>query len=428
MLQLRRATLTTPKTTQRLVACFGTIQLITSLSVMSYREKEQQELGLNYQNYLVITPLLASQDQNGEFADFIERMARSVCTWEKVVYLSSEQLNAIAQKLKVQGLPKITLLLQALLGVTHPDEIYLSREWRFENQLLMNVYSSAQKICYGDGIGIYFPDKTFLTTKQLKKVNEHFDYLYLLLKENLKSLIPQNKFINKKKFDIGYFSLPFAFGEVPPMDFVVLAQDAYLQIFQKLRQQLCCLINIKYIEELRDRLKKTSVSILLTSNFSEASERMSIANEIAAYETFLKSQDNTASSVLIIKPHPRDSRFKLLKLKSALEKLYRDVILLDEPGLFYLPFELIFMEIFLDKGLRLDRVNFPNLKIYTFSSSCLTLELLFNTHCIVGFGSNIVKQFFDNEQVANRVKHEQDLQTTIYNISRLSNSDCLIAL
>ncbi|WP_250122645.1 alpha-2,8-polysialyltransferase family protein [Chroococcidiopsis sp. CCMEE 29] len=410
--------MSTPRTIKRLIACFGSIQLVTVLSVLSYREKEEQELNINYENYLVITPLWAPQGQAEEFAAFIEKMAKSICSWEKISYIPLEQMKLIANKLKIFGLSRISCLVHELIGVKNPDEIYLSREWKFENQLLMNVYESAEKICYGDGIGIYFSESAFLPPVSVKSSNSYSNTILTLLKNKIKVLVPQRRFLVQKEFDVGYFALPSAFGEVPPMKIILIDRKFHIQIFKILRQKLESLIDLNYTHDLRTSIQNSPVSILLTSNFSEAAGRMSLEKEICAYREFLETQGIPEKSVLLIKPHPRDSKLKILQLKSALSDLYSNIFLLSEEILFYLPFEVLFMELFLSPELQ--KLQMP--KIFTFSSACLTLEFLFNAQCIVGFGSDIVEKFFYQDHISSRIKHEADLLSTIQNVKHLNAS------
>jgi hypothetical protein len=409
--------MSTPKTIKRLVTCFGSIQLVTVLSVLSYRES-QQPVNLNYENYLVITPLFAPQGQNAEFVTFIEKMAKSICSWEKIVYISLEQKNSLAKKIKWFGLSRISSMVCELTGLKNADELYLSHEYNFEDQLLMNVYESAEKICYGNGIGIYNSQSVFPRPSSLKNTYSYLNYLYTSLKEKVKLLFPQKDLLSKKQFDMGYFSLPSALGEVPPMEKIILDKSVYLETFQKLRKQLGILIDIDYINNLRSKLQEAPTSILLTSNFSEAAGRMSLENEISAYREFLETQGILRNSILLIKPHPRDAKLKILKLKSALSDLYSDIILLSEDFLFYLPFEVFFMEIFLNPDL--PKLQIP--RIFTFSSACLTLELILNAQCFLGFGSDIVKKFFYQDHVFSRIKHEADLLSTIREIKHLNTS------
>lgn len=408
--------MSTPKTIKRLVTCFGSIQLVTVLSVLSYREKEQQELNINYENYLVITPLFAPEGQEQEFAAFIENMAKSICSWKRIVYIPLEQKNSISRQLKWLGLSGASKGVCELLGVKKIDELYLAHEYNFIDQLLMNVYESAEKICYGNGIGIYTSQSAFPRPSSRNSSFSYLNSLYTSLKEKLKALVPQMKSLSQKQFDIGYFSLPSAFGEVPPMKTVILDRSVYLEIFQKLRKTLGSLIDINYINNLRSNIQDAPISILLTSNFSEAAGRMTLENEIAAYREFLETQGIPNNSILLIKPHPRDSKLKILNLKSALSDLYADVILLCEEFLFYLPFELFFMDVFLNS----DEPKLQTPKIFTFSSACLTLEFILNTRCVIGFGSEIINKFFYQDHAASRIKHEADLLSTLREIKPLN--------
>jgi hypothetical protein len=411
--------MSSPKIIKRLVACFGTIQLITALSVLSYRKKEQQELNVKYEDYLVITPLWAPQGQTNEFVAFIEKMARSTCSWEKIVYISYEQIMLITKTLNSFNVSKVYSLIREQIGIENPNEIYLSREWRPENQILMDIYKSAEKICYGDGIGLYFSQSAFPSPSSLQNSHVSLKTRYASLKKKLKALVLQKRALTSQEFDIGYFSLPYAYGEIPPMKTVVLDKIVYLETFQRFRETLGSLIDINYVNKLRTNIQDAPTSILLTSNFSEAAGRMSLENEIAAYREFLETQGVPPNSVLLIKPHPRDSKLKIRKLQSALSDLYLDIIVLSEEFLFYLPFELLFMEVFLNP----DSTKIQTPRIFTFSSACLTLELILNAKCTLGFGSDIVNKFFYEEHITSRIKHETDLQSTIREIKLL---DCAL--
>lgn len=402
------------KTIKRLVACFGSIQLVTALSVLSYRAKEQQELNCSYEDYLVITPLFAPQGQNEEFAAFIKKMANSIYSWKKIVYLSMEQTKFLTDKINSSNLSEVAKLVYKLLDLETPDEIYLSRTWNLENQLLMNVYESAEKICYGDGIGIYFSYTAFLPQNTSQEATLTLSSLYKSFKKQIKGVLPKKRKFRQQEFDIGYFSLPYAFGEIPPMETVVLDRSVYLKTFQNLRKGLDNLIDANYINKLKATIHNHPVSILLSSNFSEAS-RMPLQQEIEAYRKFIISQKIPEDSILLIKPHPRDSKQKILQLKSNLSDLYTKIVLLNEDFLFYLPFEVLFMELFLNAEL----AQLQKPKIFTFSSACLTLEFLFDTECIVGFGSEIVEKYFYPEHIEGRIKHEVDLQSTINEVRGL---------
>jgi len=407
--------MSTSKTIKRLVVCFGSIQLVTVLSVMRYREKARQDQNLQYENYLLITPLFAPQGQSEEFAALIEKMARSIYSWKKIVRMPLEQKRAFAKKLKQSNLSKVANLVCEFIGSTKIDEIFLAYEFDFEDQLLMNVYEDAEKICYGDGIGIYMAKSAFPKANSLRDSQGYLHDIYRSLKEKIKLLLPQRQLLKKQHFNIGYFSLPFAFGQEPTIPTVILNREVYHETFEMLRQKLNNFIDINYINNLRAKIQAAPISLLLTSNFYE-SGRVSLENEIAAYREFLQTQGINNNEILLIKPHPRNSRAKLLQLKSTLSDLYADVVLLAEDFLFYLPFELIFMEVFLNPELS----SLQNPRVFTFSSACLTLEFVLDTRCTLGFGSDIVQKFFYPDHVESRIQHEADLLSTIQEIRNLN--------
>ena len=386
---------------KRVVTCQGSIQLVTALSVINYREREQK-LGTRYENYLIIYDLNSPPGQIDAFAAFIEKMAQLICDWKKILYIPREQMKSLADDSKTSRASTYFARIHQLVGTDSTDEIYLSRNWQFGNQLFINAYRSAQKICYGDSIGIYFGSDSqafFLPQNQLK---QWLKKIVTHTRSTLGSAAMQT--IN---FDRGYFILPEILGEQPPMPVTVTDSAGLLKTFGQLR----CLIDRDYIAEIQQQIKGKTVSILLTSNFSEAG-RMSLQQEIEAYRKFLLEVGVSDRSVLIIKPHPRDSSQKMAALKDAFKKLFTQIIVLSDTSLFFLPFEAFFTAAFLDESYELTY----KVRVYAFSSACLSLKLLFDVPSYIGFGHTITDSFFDRDHAPGRIKHEQDLRMALTRI------------
>jgi hypothetical protein len=398
----------TPTKLKRIVACQGSIQLITALSALSCREKEQQDTNIEYENYLVIYDLRTPEDQSDTFAAFIKKMAEEVYTWRAIVYVKPEQMQALKVKLnfvrlKLLNIQQVFSVVHKLTGISSVDEIYLSKNYDIWDRLLLNVYESAKKICYGDSIGFYLSASSSVLQVEPRSIGYK-------LKQLLKILIFKKKLMKDVNFDVGYFTISNfnILSEPPPMEVVMVDKAVTIDIFQRLRGLVKGMIDSDYIIKLRRKITNNSVSILLTSNFSEAT-RMSEENEIAAYQEFLKSHKREDSVILIMKPHPRDSPVKIDKLQSTLNELFSEVIVISELSWFFLPFELFLMEVFLDKNL----VPYCDVKIFTFSSACLSLKFLFNLPCTVGFGSAITNKLFYGEQVTKRIQHELELESLL---------------
>ena len=97
-----------------------------------------------------------------------------------------------------------------------------------------------------------------------------------------------------------------------------------------------------------------------------------------------------------------------------LNDTYSEVILLADSSLFFLPFEVFFMEVFLSG----DMVESDRPRIYAFSSAGLSLEFLFDAPNDIGFGSALVEKLFYEEHAWSRIKHEADLLSALQELRR----------
>ncbi len=396
---------------KRVITCQGSIQLVTALSILNYREKEQKNLNRHYEDYLVIYDLYTPPGQIEQFANFVEKMAQFVHNWKAINYVNPEIIDAISKNLATSSPGKIYGTVHQLVGTDFADEVYLCRNWQFGNQLLINTYKSAEKICYGDSVGIYFSSNApgLFAASTLPKLN-FASYIKKQIKTaigNVKEKLQLKTVLENVEFDIGYFVLPDILGEVPPMKNITLDKSQLIETFAKFKG----LIDTDYISEFKEKIDDRPILILLTSNFSEA-QRMSEEDEINAYRQFLISQKIEPDTILVIKPHPRDGKIKIQRLQSTLADLFANILVISEPHLFFLPFEILFASIFLlsDMSVR------DNVRVLTVSSACLSLKLLFNVPCIVGFGKEITPQFFSKNYVEGRLEHEQYLETAIKRI------------
>ncbi|MGG6269245.1 polysialyltransferase family glycosyltransferase [Leptolyngbya sp. AN03gr2] len=398
---------------KRVVTCQGSIQLVTALSVLEHHRKDEETAS---ENYLVIYDLYAPEGQQEAFAQFVEGMARRLGDWVSIVYLTPQTLKAISDSLSSTSPSKIFGTLYELIGTETADEIYLCRNWQFSNQLLINAYRSAEKICYGDSIGIYFSQSSpalfaaapseskARSTTGFAKLLERGRFLGGVLRHQVLLGLQLKTVLAEVPFDVGYLLLPTLMGESPPMSIVVPDSARLLTLFQ----QLTALVNSEYLSEFQQQIAGAPVSVLLTSNLSEA-ERMSQPDELEAYCQFLNSSGIEPNSILVIKPHPRDSVKKLQALKQRCSELFHQVIVLSDPSLFFLPFEVFFLAAFLEPDLSCKH----QVQVFAVSSACLSLKLLFQVPSAIGFGEEITTQVFYPHYVAGRLQHEQQLRSAV---------------
>ena len=401
----------------RIITCQGSIQLIAALAALSCREDEQKDLGYEYEDFLVIYDLYSPRhEQLEEFADFVKKMALSVFNWKSILYVNPDQMTRLAELLEVSPATAFAHL-HEFVGASKADEIYLCRSWQFGHRFMMNAYQKAEKICYGDGLGLYFSEAYFspaatnerrfysLVRKKLGAVKR-----FVKRTPRLITVATSYPLLSAVDFDIGYFLLPNILGEEPPMETRLVKKEVTKRIFRELAAALA---NDAIVEKYK-YISSVPTVVLMTSNFSEA-KRMSAENEILAYRKFLELMKFPRESTLMIKPHPRDGEQKIQQVGRAVEDLFTNVVLLTEPDLFYIPFELFLMQVF--KGRTETAVR--DLKIATFSTACLSLQVLFNFEPIIGFGRDLVGEFFHPEFVEGRIKHEYDLHVALQKLAQV---------
>lgn len=391
---------------KRIITCQGSIQLIAALSALFHRGQTATD-----QNYLVIYELYAPDQQHHQFAAFIQQMAESICDWKAIVYLTPQQLDAIGHQLDSTPPNRIYNTVHQWVGLSHTDELYLCRNWQFTNQLISNAYPDARRICYGDGIGLYFSEHSAVVRRPFAPPptpDQFFDWTWWKARSlfhRIRERLQLKTKLYSMPFETGYFVLPDILGETPPMPIVKLEPVDLLTRFEQFTPFIDPAQVMKVqtaIASLHGVTDDSPVSILLTSNFSEG-DRLSQDQEIKAYREFLIQHEILPSSVLVIKPHPRDNLTKIYQLEENLSDLYAKIIVLTDLNLCFLPFEVFFLKAFQNSEIR----------VFAFSSACLSLKLLFNVPSFIGFGTDLTTRYFEPEFVAARLEHEQTLHDAI---------------
>lgn len=416
--------MTSPKVLTRIITCQGGIQLITALAAMSTRESErkQSDEDYEYHDFLVIYDLYSPHGQLEAFAGFVEKMALAICNLKGIVHFRPEQMDGFAASLENSNAETVFARVQELVGTSRADEIYLCRNWQFGNRLMINAYRNAEKICYGDGIGLYFSEAYFSPATGYRglgikafvrgKLRDLKTSLQTSNRPATSNVLAQaHSMLGDVDFDSGYFLLPNILDQEPPMKTRLVKKESTERIFR----ELAAALDTEHIADKYEYLARVPTVVLMTSNFSEAA-RMSGENEILAYRKFIERLELPREATLVIKPHPRDGEEKIRQIGVALGDLFSDVVLLTDPNLFFVPFEIFLMQTFRGETERALR----NLKIITFSTACLSIEVLFNVAPIVGFGREIVRKFFYESYVRGRIRHEHDLQVALQKLAQVA--------
>ncbi|HSE96323.1 MAG TPA: hypothetical protein VLD61_10540, partial [Methylomirabilota bacterium] len=144
---------------RRIVSGQGGIQLVTALSAVATWSARSGAGVADAENYLVIYDLFGPPERLDRFVAVLRRLADRLAPWTRVVHLTPEDMRALAGTLRGRGARVAVRRIRELVGTGAVDEIFLIRDWQLGNQLLLNAYRDARKVCYGDGIGLYFTER-----------------------------------------------------------------------------------------------------------------------------------------------------------------------------------------------------------------------------------------------------------------------------
>lgn len=415
----------------RLVACQGSIQLVTAIAASTHKSASVEK---PVRNWLVIHDLYAPPGQELEFVDCLRRLASAMGAWEGVIHLSTDQVQTLTSLTRRKGHTKAIAQLQEWLCLPEIHEMYLSQHRVLVNDLFGQLFPLAAKYCYGDAIGVNFSPQYFVGTQSQSLGRSLQRQIAHSLRTLVRRVTRHSGDPPQVKFDRHYLMLPNLFDEVLAT-YEQLDPSRVMELFARIESTVrpdLARVTSEWDSDLRSADR---VVVLLTSNFSEAG-RMPEDREIEAYLSLvdaeckvtsqrraaepkhwsaLKSHPTVASPVILLKPHPRDSSEKIRRLREALQRTGAKVFVLSDPLSFYLPFEVI-----LHSMLLRDRQLAQRLSVVCVSSACLSLELLYDVRCRIGFGEKIVREHFSESWKELRLRHEHDLQSAMQTIRRLT--------
>lgn len=353
----------------------------------------------NFTNILVVHGLSAPNGQESAFLAEITRIASSIVSWANIVYIDAAKIVSLDKKMIEGGLVSLQDAVCELTGIDDADELYLSREWQTGNRILMSSFEEADKICFGDAIGLYFREDYFVSGPSKKKgITGMISSVRrrAALAKNYPQRRPLLSYYSNEDFDYGYFVYPGISGVLPDFPYSLIDDMVLQEIFGKFAASF----NSSLLNEVN--WNSAPVTFFLTSNFSEA-ERMTYDNELKAYKLAVETYSKPGS-LLVIKPHPRDDSRKLVNIRKHFAAAGYKVIVMDDLEYFYTPFEFFLIQL---------RSQYPevllNSTIICTSSSCLGIFSVLGIKPVVAFGEENVKRFFEPAQVNNRISHEKDL-------------------
>jgi hypothetical protein len=411
----------------RIVAVQGAVQLASAVAAMwqSNRDRSWQHV----ENHLIVHDLSCPGEQGEAFAQSLFRLAELTEKWKSMHYLPLPKVLAFQSPMKDAGWTGATQAFQSFLGVEKVKEIFLGQNVLFLNNLIRQAYPDATRNCYGDGLGLNFSREYYTPSiaalppwRRLGRRIEQWSRskwqtVTQIAGRSSTSVgqIPYKSPLHAVPFDQKYLLLANHFDE-RLRHFRQLEAEDFRAIFSRFVSE-CQVSGSDGSEDLSASVRRAKeIVVLLTSNFSET-KRMEQTAEVDGYLRMIRQRAIQAGSLLLIKPHPRDSYEKLDVLRKACTPFFDDIVAIAEPRSFYLPFESIFLR-YLNAASQEGRV-----RVIATSSACISLEYLFGQPCELGFGDQIVESDFHPLWQKLRMRHERDLES-LMNYCRSQQKPC----
>lgn len=377
----------------RLLVCPGVMQLLAGVSAIEAHAKKTDTtlpiIAIVYELY---------SDDTKHFFDTIKKCGL-ILGVEKVIYLDENQIlsslnNLIFNFNSSNYIGEINL--KSILGeLLDAKELWLNGNFSKLSKIL-NLSYEHNTYCYGDGPGVFISDTNNVFFKPELISHKSISKKNLIL--NLKKFIFQrNLNLNKKSFFTKGYML-FSKGMDDNPEFEVYEKEIPLKNnLQKI------LLNIGINKILNNNLEaeeivqSKNITILLLSNHSEA-KRLEISDEISGYLDIILKNKN---SLILIKPHPRDSNKKIVLLIKKLEEYNIKFIIINNSLSKYLPAELLFEH--------LVSINKP-FKVFASSTIVYTIAAFYNTNPEIGFPKEFIINNFYPNMIETRFRHDKILR------------------
>ena len=390
---------------RRIVAVQGSAQLTSALAAMRSSDRSQRRTAL--ENHLIVHDLSAPDEQTESFANCLLDLCRHATTWASVRYVTHADLDQFDQAFIFGGWSAACQMFRKTLNVLSCDQLLLGQNVLFINKLLQQSYPTAERACYGDGVGLNFTSDYYNPRSEPRWLRGFERWCRGKLKTSRGSTLSHTRnrpYLKENVVDFHKYYLLIANGF-----------DQHLTHFEQLEAEDFRNLFVVFSESLPRYAKATckqlelaldsadQVVFLLTSNFSET-KRMTFESELECCVDQARNQCASDNALLIVKPHPRDSQAKIAAIKKEALKHFRNVVTLSDPWTFFIPFESIFAR-FIANNPRIASMT----SVVCSSSACVSLELLYGQKCELGFGdANITNHFAVAWQNLRR-RHEADL-------------------
>lgn len=375
---------------KRLLTVQGPLQFITGYIAFDWYRKMQGD-GDDAETVLLLYDFLAAPEIEQQIVSTIMKLSQA-SRWTRTVFLSSTDMKDIMRGRYSKAVER----LRTVLGSSSFDEIFLARNYIGDGSpLLVNAYSSATKLAYGDSFGMV--GQPARTGSGWASPRELLDNLRSRVRDILvgRPVTPG--------FDAKILTLPLDMSNtgLPAPPLVVPSRDHAVDCVRTMHAGIEGLR--AYGEHLCAKGQGTGDHLYLLSNLS-ASGLTTREQEIALYIDVI---ENTIpdDAAIFIKHHPR-SRYDVGNAVVQHLERSRRVIVIDDDDLSRVPIEL-WVEV----------VEHMTI-VPMFSTSAINLKFLYGKDVVLGLTPERIRRYILPGKLAYVAGVDRMIRESIDNLTR----------
>ncbi len=371
----------------RLIVITGVLDVVNVLVALEH----PTNTSTHFENHLVVLTSAsnASMYAREPAANIIAKLANQLFCFDTTTIVDDETNQRWQDATNVYGARHVDSELQTYFSTINVGELWLQHGNGFLHRALMSAFAKATRICFGDGIGYHFP------------AGYHQRYLPPQTHARPNAIAANAASDTANEFERIHALIPDVY-ETPDSTRIVASEKS--KVLRQLSLVAQCL-PMRSLDDLLPTASSREVVLLLTTMSTEQL-RIAMVDEVAAYLDYLDEIGVSKQALILIKPHPRSFPEKTTALRAALRASFDAVVALNDPAQRLLPVEAMIPAI-LEKFC----ANEPErLSVVAFSTTSLSIPLLFGLRTHFGFGERIVERYFRGSESAIRLTHEATLK------------------
>ena len=359
-----------------LIAVNGPTQLLSA--VVALEELAQGSEGMHILG--INLPRTISSEQDEALVGVIRACAETLHKWAAVVDLRTLPLRP-GRGLQLPDGREIEI-----------DSLFVNLMEMPENQRLFAQWPQAQRVCYGDGLGIHTALSDFMADATWR------DHARRALGVFIPRLRPSPR-PQKTPGDIGCFLLDDHEAQKHFREVRMISPARYRAHFERMAAAL----EVPGIEAWLDQLPADGAcDVLLLTNLPAGV--IHADHEVQAYLRLLDDAPGQRPGAILVKAHPRGRADFVSELSAHLAKLYTRVIVLAQD------MAIVPVEVLLARAFQAGKLIASRCRIFATSTAAYSMPVMFGLPVTLGFGKSNCRRLYRHAGWRSaRLRHEQTL-------------------